>query len=33
MDEAVWYTQWPYWYLSDGERGEEPIAEVKQIRE
>ena len=33
MDEAVWYTQWLYWYLSDGERGEEPIAEVKQIRE
>lgn len=33
MDEAVWYTQWLYWYLSGGERGEEPIAEVKQIRE
>ena len=33
MDEAVWYTQWLYWYLSGGERGEEPIAKVKQIRE
>ena len=33
MDEAVWYTQWLYWYLSGGERGEEPIEEVKQIRE
>ena len=32
-DETIWYNLWAEWYTSGGERGEEPIDEVKQIIE
>ena len=32
-DETIWYNLWAEWYVSGGERGEEPIPEVKQIIE
>jgi peptide/nickel transport system substrate-binding protein len=30
-DETIWYQLWSEWYVSEGERGEEPIPEVKDL--